>query len=96
MVLILVKLSRRAHGDTLRLEGWVEPWPPDPHTRSEPPRHAPTILVGRIISSNKNIRNTVVYNVIRPAWTRYGAVRMTEIDEKTRHSNLNPSGTRTR
>lgn len=47
-----------------------------------PPIESAHILVGRILSE-RNVRNSVVYNVLKGAWARFGNVKMTEIDSST-------------
>lgn len=38
--------------------------------------------VGQLLTQ-KQIRNSVVYNVLKVAWARFGQVEMTELDERT-------------
>lgn len=35
------------------------------------------------IITQKQMKNLVVYNVLKVAWARYGSVRMTEVDDRT-------------
>lgn len=49
---------------------------------SRTPTETDTRIFDRIISQ-KSLRNTVVCNVLKVAWANHGAVRMTEVDEKT-------------
>lgn len=37
---------------------------------------------GRIVAQ-KQVKNSVVYNVLKATWAWFGAVKMTEVDERT-------------
>lgn len=46
------------------------------------PNAAGSKVLGRLISQ-KQLRNSVVYNMLKSAWARYGPVKMKELDERT-------------
>lgn len=52
---------------------WISSWTP---------REARHRVVVKIIAQ-KNMRNSVVYNVVKGAWAKFGSVKMTEVDSIT-------------
>lgn len=49
---------------------------------NSPSAPAAARVLGRLVT-NRGIKNSAIINVLRAAWSRYGSVRMTELDERT-------------
>lgn len=62
-------------------EGWLKRITSQ-HLVSNPLVQLEPRVFGGIIY-HKNIKNTVVYNVLKVAWVRHSSVKMTEVDDKT-------------
>lgn len=60
----------------------AEPWDLQTWLSLQPPAESNTRVLGQLVT-RKGIKNAVVHSVLRIAWSRFGLVRMIDLDDRT-------------